>query len=393
MSGLRSGSPVAAVGFALAAQIATMLPVFLLGTLFPLLRADLGMGEGSLGYSVAVFFAASALGSGALAGHSDRFGPWPVARAALAVTAMLCLIVPFVPSAVLLLPAMVLAGLANGSIQPATNVALSRAVSPGRQGFAFGLKQASVPLASLLAGLAVPIIALSAGWRTAYVVAALLPAVLILGLPRNSLPPKAAQPHSLRPGWSRGSLVLLGIMSGVGAGSANSMAAFLVTSVEAQGIPVGKAGFIMALGSGVSIAVRILLGAAADRFALPLLLAVSVLMLGGAVAYWLFAQGGGWIVLVVATTLAFGMGWGWAGLSILAIIRGNPAAPGRASGVVQSGLFIGAVIGPLGFGWTVSVQGFDVAWTVLAVLTAVAAAIPAYLSARVVREVHGAWRG
>ncbi|WP_163269491.1 hypothetical protein [Chelativorans alearense] len=63
--------------------------------------------------------------------------------------------------------------------------------------------------------------------------------------------------------------------------------------------------------------------------------------------------------------------------------------PGRASGIVQSGLFIGAVIGSLGFGWTVSVHGFGVAWTVLAVLAAVAAAIPAYLSARVAREVRG----
>ncbi|WP_163269490.1 MFS transporter [Chelativorans alearense] len=242
MSGSRSGSPVAAVGFALAAQIATMLPVFLLGTLFPLLRADLGMSEASLGYSFAVFFAASALGSGALASHSDRFGPWPVARAAQVVTAVLCLIVPFVPSVVLFLPIMVLAGLANGSIQPATNVALSRAVSPGRQGFAFGLKQASVPLASLLAGLAVPMIALSGGWRTAYVVAALLPSALVLGLPRHPFSPAAVQPRNPQPGWSQGTLVLLGIMSGVGAGSANSMAAFLVTSVEAQGIPVGKAG-------------------------------------------------------------------------------------------------------------------------------------------------------
>ena len=41
-----------------------------------------------------------------------------------------------------------------------------------RQGLSFGVKQAAIPVSTLLAGAAVPTVALTVGWRWAFVAAA-----------------------------------------------------------------------------------------------------------------------------------------------------------------------------------------------------------------------------
>ena len=53
--------------------------------------------------------------------------------------------------------------------------------SPYRS-LAFGLKQSSVPLATFLSGLAIPFVALTLGWRWAFVLAAALAALLMASL-------------------------------------------------------------------------------------------------------------------------------------------------------------------------------------------------------------------
>jgi MFS family permease len=379
------GCSLQVLSLSLAAQISTMLPVFLMGSLFPLMRQDLDLNASVLGTVVACFFGFSALGSAGLAGSSDLYGPWIVARVALGVTACLCAILPFIVGVWSLAAVMALAGLANGTVQPATNVAVSTAVSPERQGFAFGLKQASIPFAAFFAGLAVPIIALPAGWHVAFWIAALLPFSLIFLVPSRTLIPSVGilDQREVR-GWSKTTLIQVGIISGLGAGSANAMVAFFVTSVSAQGISVAAAGVLMAVGGISSIIIRIALGAVADRISLPLFTITASLLGCGAGAYALFAIGGGPATVVVATFLAFGLGWGWAGLLLLAIVRGNRATPGRATGTIQSGLFLGAVIGPLSFGWIVAHIGIAPAWWTLAI----AATLAAILALRVASKVQ-----
>lgn len=47
-------------------------------------------------------------------------------------------------------------------------------MATGRRGFAFGVKQSAVPLTAMLAGLAVPVFAVTVGWRWAFGAAAAL---------------------------------------------------------------------------------------------------------------------------------------------------------------------------------------------------------------------------
>ena len=69
--------------------------------------------------------------------------------------------------------------------QLASNLTLSRSVPAHRLGLSFGVKQAAIPLATLLAGAAVPAVALTVGWRWAYVIASGLAVLALLGAPRG----------------------------------------------------------------------------------------------------------------------------------------------------------------------------------------------------------------
>jgi predicted MFS family arabinose efflux permease len=93
----------------------------------------------------------------------------------------------------------------------------------------------------------------------------------------------------------------------------------------------------------------------------------------GAVAFLVIATGNV-ALLVIATPVAFGAGWGWPGLFNLAIVQANPDAPGAATGITQTGTYLGAMAGPLGFGWLADQAGFGAAWCAAAVAAAVAAA-------------------
>lgn len=374
------------MGLALGAQIAAILPVFLLGGLFPLLRDYLGVAVSSLGVAVATFFGASAAGSAGFARLSDAAGPWPVTRGALLVVGAACCATALGQSYTVLVAAMAVAGAANGCVHPASNVAISGYVPHRRQGFAFGLKQSSVPLATMIGGLAVPVIGLTVGWRWAFVLAGGIALAMALILPRDPGARTGLTPHGTAEAiLPMRLLLMLGVMSGLGAGSANAMAAFLVASVEDLGHSVAAAGVLMAAGSLASVLVRLLLGIAADRWPLPLLGTVAAMLFGGALGYAALAVATGWTMIVLGTLFAFAMGWSWAGLSLLAVVRANPGGAGRATGIMQSGLFIGAVAGPAGFGATAGAFGYPVAWVGLFV-AGCAAAVAALLCARSMRR-------
>ena len=55
-------------------------------------------------------------------------------------------------------------------------------------------------------------------------------------------------------------------------------------------------------------------------------------------------------VIVVAALVAAGLGWSWPGGLNLAVVRRSPEAPAWAVGVMLTGLFAGAVCGPLAVG-------------------------------------------
>lgn len=70
-----------------------------------------------------------------------------------------------------------------GRVDTGAARAFSDRVPVGRQGLAFGIKEASIPGASMLAGLSLPVIAAALGWRASFVAAAAVAAVVLVALP------------------------------------------------------------------------------------------------------------------------------------------------------------------------------------------------------------------
>lgn len=371
----RSGLPVLCM--AVAATILGVLPVFLLGGLAVQVRDELGLSEAGLGLAVSTFFAASALMSVPGGRLSERMG---AERGILfgAVNSLLALAgVALVASSLpLLLLCMVIGGLGNGVTQPAANLALARQISSTRQGLAFGFKQSSIPMATLLGGLAVPLIALTVGWRWAYAGGAAFASLLAVwawsrGTSANRVRTRSGvvERDQLR------ALLRLAIAGGLASAAVNSLGAFLVLWGVTAGLDPGTSGLMFAAGSAFSIVVRISLGGVADARPISALAIMGGLLIAGAGGFALLATGALPWAYLLGTLLGFGAGWGWPGLFTLAIVRTHSEAPAAATGVTQAGVYAGGVAGPSLFGLVVQGASYQAAWAAGAVALALAAAL------------------
>lgn len=343
------------------------LPVFLLGGLAVLVRRDLDFSEAQLGAAATVFFATSALCSYPAGRVAERAGAYrATATAAVLSAAGLLGVATLARTYPLLLGCLIVAGAGNALAQLGSNAALARGVPRERQGFSFGVKQSAIPTATLLAGLAVPALGLTVGWRWAFAGAALLAGVFVLVAPRTPPPPRTPSPGPARQGdAATGPLVVIALGAGLGAAANNSFGAFLVEAAVAGGLSPGPAGLLFAAGSATGIVSRLLLGYSADRREGGHLPVIAGLMSGGALGFALLAQGGT-ATLVLGTLLSFGAGWGWPGLLNFAVVRLNRNAPAAATGITQTGVFAGGAAGPLIFGLLVEQRGYPVAWLVAA---------------------------
>ena len=362
----RGSAGMRATVIALSVVVCAILPLMLTGGLAVQLRADLGMTSVQIGLASTFVFGAGALGSTAFGRLTEHVG----ASIALRLAAMLSVIsmlgtALFADSGARFLAFLVIAGLANAVAHPAANLALVNAVRPSQQALVFGVKQSALPAAGLLTGVAVPTIALTVGWRYIFGIGAAL-AIALLFL----TPFMVSSPHSPRLDRPAGRLsvpprpmALLAVAAGLGAMATNSFGAFLVLSATRSGLSEGSAGLLLSVSSGAGIAIRIAVGWLADRTSAIGFSATSILMLAGAVGFALLAILAP-VPAIVGSLLGFGLGWSWPGLFNFAVARVNPAAPAMATGVVQTGIHIGAAVGPPVFGVIATRASFAAAWLV-----------------------------
>ncbi|HUY61117.1 MAG TPA: MFS transporter [Candidatus Dormibacteraeota bacterium] len=357
-----------AVAVGAAVSTAASLPVFLVGVLAVQIRSSLHFSPGSLGLVVAGYYSAAAGLSIPFARVTQRVGGIRVLRiAALTCAAAMAAVAVFATSWPALGMLMLVAGASSSATQPAVNQFLSRRVAQRRQGLAFGLKQSAVPLAGMLAGLAVPAVALTVGWRWAFAGAALLAVGAAVAVPRRVPAAARAAPPVPRTAERLGPLLVLTTGFGVALAACASLGAFLVESAVAAGIQPGTAGLVAALASVTALAVRVAVGYRADRRGRAHFPVVAGLLTLGAAGFLLLALGAVLhlaAVIVLGAILAFGAGWGWNGLFNFAIIRTHQRWPARATGITQTGGRLGAMIGPLLFGLLAGDAAYGAAWTV-----------------------------
>ncbi|MEM9654028.1 MAG: MFS transporter [Actinomycetota bacterium] len=380
--------------------LSVIMPAFLTGALAVQIRDDLGFGESDIGFAIGAFFVGSACGSAPLGRVAERLGPKTAIRLGLAATAITNLLIAATANRPVDFQAiLIVAGLANALVQPAINLMLVRLVRPGRLGFVMALKQSGMPGAALLGGLAVPAVALTIGWRAAYVIAAgvaaaagaLTEAVAIrratgspldeeggsepalendggpepaLGdAPSPAMESSRAAPPPTRPtpNLGIGMLTLMAAVGVLGGGAANVLVGYLVSGAVAAGVSPGSAGLLLTLAAGLGVTSRLIHGVLADRSAIdPLTRVVQLFLVGSLGAAGLAVDTG--LFYLAASPVAFAAGWAWPGLFNLVVVNTNRSAPAAATGLTQTGVYIGSLVGPIGAGVLIERSGYRVTW-------------------------------
>lgn len=369
-------STVRALVVVSSALVLAALPIFLVGGLAVQIREDLRLTETGFGAAVTVGFAVGA--SAAILGGrlADRLGPrLALFSGALLSSLSLIALGTLVDGWGTLVGALCLSGFAVAVTDPGLAILVGKIVPPDRQGLAFGVKEASIPASTLVAGLAVPWIALTVGWQWAFVLGLIPLSALMLLLP-GTVTPQVRPPRLHRddriPVSNRGGLLIAGAAGLIGSAAASGVGVFLTESAVAMGLRPGSAGLLLAVGSSAGIVARIGAGIAADRTGGPQFKLIAWMLGVGAVTIALGGTGTT-ALLVVGTVGAFTGGWAWTGIFFLSLVKTNPARPGAVAGLGSASLGLGNAAGPIMFGYVAQSASFGVAWLVAGAMAGVAA--------------------
>lgn len=350
---------------AVAVATATVVPVFLCGGLAVQLSRDLHFGVERIGLAPAAFFGAAALCSPLAGGVTERLGPCRTMRVAVVVVAVVLVVAATtVHSFPALLALLALAGAGNALAQPSTNMFLAQRVARSRQGVAYGVKQSAIPMAGLLAGLVVPLLGVTVGWRWAFAAIAVAGAGVAVFTPTAGPGVRTSRASRRDAGdMARPVLVVMAIAAGIAAASGSALGVYLVAGSVQAGWSESAGGYLFAAASLVGIGARLSSGFRADRRGRGHIGVIIAMLLAGTVGFALLAPGQH-LLFALGAPVAFGFGWGWPGLFVLAVVQSSPSSPAAATGLTQTGTSLGAVVGPAGFGLLVEHASFATAWLV-----------------------------
>lgn len=379
LPGSGAAAPVPSMSSSLSNAIALVLvaslPVVLSGAMSTEMRSDIGFRDSDLGLAVTGYYVAAATLSVAGGRLSERWGLGWSARLAAVLAASACFAIGSADGLALLFPALVLGGASIALAQPTANAVVVRQVPFPRRGLAFGIKQSAIPGATALAGIAVPTVALTVGWRWAFAAAGLIAAVTAAVVPRNVggsdvVPERRVGALT----GSAGKLAGLAVVSALAAAPALSLPVFLTSSALRRGMSVGHAGMLLAVASAVGLVARLLAGARADRRLGDHFGPIGVLMAIGTIGLLgMTAQHA--VLFTGATIVAFAAGRAWQGLFNHAVTSRWSTMPAAVTGITQTGAYTGGIIGPLAFG-TITVRWSDrLGWAVLGMMMSMATAL------------------
>jgi predicted MFS family arabinose efflux permease len=228
----------------------------------------------------------------------------------------------------------------------------------------FGLKHTAVPVAAMLGGLAVPTLALTVGWRWAYVAAAFVAFAVMAAVPLHrgpTLPERRSHEARRRPRTPIATLAALSVAAALAHTGLDAIGAFVVPYAVSVGVSEGGAGILLTSGSLAGMIMRLTSGWLVDRRQHTGLPWMASLLFVGSLGFLALASGAG-TLLIPGILLTFAGGWGWAGLLTFIVVRANPDAAATATGIANTGKYVGAATGPALFGYLAERVSFSLAW-------------------------------
>jgi MFS transporter, FSR family, fosmidomycin resistance protein len=157
----------------------------MLAPLFPLFMKEFDLSFSQIGFLVSILYVVSSIGQASSGFLVDRVGARPVLFGSFVLFVVAALVVSISTSYGGLMAAMVLIGVGNAPFHPADFTVMNQRVSAPRLGYAYSLHGVTGYLGWSLAPLFFVGITALADWRTAYVCAALLYALILLVLVLN----------------------------------------------------------------------------------------------------------------------------------------------------------------------------------------------------------------
>lgn len=354
---------------------AAFIPLLMLGGFFPVIQDDLGTSAGFLGFVVSLFYLSSTVGFAVCSLIIDSIPAHVAVRSGIVVIALATSLIGWSgQSAILLVPAVIAAGMGHSLVQTAGNTWLAR--SALRPALMFGVKQSSASAAGVVVGLLVAL-APRAEWRTLFVVVGVtigVGAVLIRRPAEGRMPTLSAFGPGVAP--SPVTLWPSAIVALVGAGVALTTASYFAASVVDLDFDVSFAGQVIFAASLVCVISRLVIGRILDGSPGFARGACSATWAMGAVGFSLLAlREASGPLIVAAAVLAYGIGWAWTGALLYTVTREFPRSPGRVTGVIQTAAAIGGMVGPLVAGQGIERWGYQPLWVICAVLTVFSAAL------------------
>lgn len=362
---------------AITPYIACSMPIFLTATMAIRLRDDLGIGEEALGALLSIFSIGAAVTAPIMGRLAERLGPGPSLRSAAALSGAVMLSIAVIAQSWLAIAGLLVAGgIAATLMQSSSNLWLARTIEDRRMGLAFGLKQSGGPTAALLAGVAVPVLALAFGWRWTFAGFGAFAVLAVLSVPRTGLRGVGRTAPSREGDVDLGPLLVLTAAAAVSTALSAAFTGFAVTAaVQQGGISESAAGVVFALGALTGVAARVALGHWVDRrpgtrFGVP-----AMLVAAGGLGFAVLSQGSGSLAaFMFAVPFSFATVWGWVGVFNYAVTRSNSTSPAAATGITLVGSNVGVIAGPALFGFLFA-RSFTAAWLTAAVGSLLGAAL------------------
>jgi len=366
------------------------------GPLAPFLQRDLQLSRGEIGLIISAMSLGTVITSVPLGQLVDMVGVRRMTLIGPAILGLFVLLLAGASSLQFVLLVGFAAGLAYGSVQPAMSKAIIYWFPLRTRATAMSIKQMGFPLAGVLAGVAIPTLAIVLHWRIALVIigsVVVLSALVYFRLYRES-PFGNAPPPRPKESWRglKDALTNRDIMA-VSFGAAfftivhNSLTGYLILYLkEALFIPVVQAGLYLALVQWGGVFGRIGWGVVSDRVfggsrKLPLVITAIVATGASLAMVPLTPEVPQW--LLAGLVLIFGLsavGWGGLMMTLVAELSGKEMA-GTASGVGLTISYIGISLGPPVFGYIVDGTGsYTWSWLFLTACGLVALAL--FLSIR-----------
>jgi MFS family permease len=363
-------SPRTLITTAVVATVACVYPGFLFGAVAVQVREEFSVSAGRYGWGTAAYFLAASASSVLTGRVVQRVGPRRQLVACLIATIVLQLMIAGLSTSFTVIVALLAAcGVVNAANQTAVNLVLARARLP-RLGLALAIKQSGMPSASMVSGIAVPLLAVTFGWRWSLALGVSLAVIGLVLVVRFVDGTGSGELRSARPRSSMRALLSALVVGSFLAFAAGGLTSWTVSSGVDAGLSESVAGWMLSLGAGCGIAMRLLIGLRLDRMSARPYAAVAAVTSIGAVAMVGLSYRSA-PSHMVATVLAFGAGWVWPVFSNFGIMRANGDASGTASGITQMGIYLGVFAAPIVTGAVIDAHGYGPMWLLVAAVALV----------------------